>query len=94
MIHLTAALHHFSRCTGVPAGDILGSSRRAEIVAARHLYWLILRDKMGITYIGIADFCGVNHNTVVHGVNAVRDKLDIGDKLVCDLWELVEDIDV
>ena len=94
MIDLTAALYTFSRRTGVSAEAILGTARRAEIVAARQLFWLILRDKVGASWTRIADFCDVTHPSVLSGVKNAREKLEVCDKLVCDMWELVEDMEV
>lgn len=94
MIDFSAVLKDFSRRTGVSAESILGSSRREDIVAARHLLWHLLRDYGGATFAGIAEHFDATHPAILHGVKSVREKLEVGDKLVCEMWELVEDMEV
>jgi chromosomal replication initiation ATPase DnaA len=84
----------FSQRTGISTENILGRSRRVEIVAARQLYWLLLFDKAGFSPSEIANLNDVNHASVIHGVRMAREKLEVGDRLICDLWELVKDIEV
>jgi chromosomal replication initiation ATPase DnaA len=89
----TAMILDFSHRTGVAVEDILGSSRRAHIVAVRQLYWKFLRDEAKFSFSEIANLCDVNHSSVIHGVRMAREKIEVGDKLILQLWELVKDVE-
>ena len=94
MIDFSAIASDFSNRTGIAVEDILGSNREMEVVAARHLLWHLLRDKTGATYSRIGRHFGRKHPAVIHGVKSVRSKLEIDDKIMGALWELVEDMEV
>ena len=94
MIDFSAIVSDFSNRTGIAVEDILGSSRKMEVVAARHLLWHLLSDKTGASYTRIGKHFGRKHPAVIHGVKSVRSKLEIDDKIVGALWELVEDMEV
>ena len=87
-------IEDFSIRTGIAIDDILGSSRRAEIVAVRQLYWKFLHDNAGFSKSQIANLCDVSHVTVIHGIRAARERLEVGDKMACRLWNLVKDVEV
>ncbi len=57
----------------VPATELLGSSRKKEIVFPRQICWLLCKDvlKMSFEAIG-ADFGGKNHTTIMHGTRKIR----------------------
>lgn len=57
----------------VPATDLLGTSRRQEIVYPRQICWLLCKDvlKMSLEAIGEA-FGGKNHTTIMHGVKKIE----------------------
>ena len=58
----------------VPATDLLGSSRKQDIVFPRQVAWLLCKDvlKMSLESIGEA-FGGKNHTTIMHGIKKIQD---------------------
>jgi chromosomal replication initiator protein len=56
----------------IPATDILGSSRKREILFPRQLCWLLCKDILKMSYEAIGrDFGGKNHTTIMHGIRKV-----------------------
>ena len=57
----------------VPPTDLLGTSRKQEIVFPRQLCWLLCKDvlKMSLESIGEA-FGGKNHTTIMHGIRKIK----------------------
>ncbi len=82
----------FARLSGFSTGEILGDSRRAELVAARHLYWLFLHRRAGFSVQEISDLCGRTRATIIHGLRTARERIEIGDKKTIEVWEKVKDI--
>ena len=58
---------HVSDLTGIPVDMILGTSRKANVKAARHLTWFIARQQ-GMSLPQIAAASGHDHSTVLHGI--------------------------
>ncbi|MCF7847160.1 MAG: chromosomal replication initiator protein DnaA [Candidatus Gracilibacteria bacterium] len=57
-----------------PATDLLGASRKKEIVYPRQIAWLLCKDVLRMSYEAIGeDFGGKNHTTIMHGVRKMRD---------------------
>jgi chromosomal replication initiator protein len=58
----------------VPATDLLGTSRKQEIVFPRQIAWLLCKDvlKMSLEGIGAA-FGGKNHTTIMHGIRKIQE---------------------
>ncbi|MEA5061842.1 MAG: hypothetical protein VB054_00720 [Petrimonas sp.] len=82
----------FSNKTGFSVEDILGGSRKMELVAARQLYWKLLR-KNGFSLLEIANITGFGHANVTHGIRVASERLEIKDAVTCSIWEKVKDID-
>ncbi|MCF7812415.1 chromosomal replication initiator protein DnaA [Candidatus Gracilibacteria bacterium] len=56
----------------VPATDLLGNSRKKEIVFPRQMCWLLCKDILKMSYEAIGhDFGGKNHTTVMHGIKKI-----------------------
>lgn len=81
----------FAARTGYTVEDILGESRKQELVAARQLYWKLLRHH-GFSIEEIARLSDFNHATVLHGVRVATERLEVGDKIACEAWEKVKDV--
>ncbi|HEY5714560.1 MAG TPA: chromosomal replication initiator protein DnaA [Candidatus Gracilibacteria bacterium] len=67
---ITAVSEYFQ----VPATDLLGTSRKQEIVLPRQICWLLCKEllKMSLEAIGEA-FGGKNHTTIMHGIKKVKE---------------------
>ncbi len=58
----------------VPATDLLGTSRKKEIVFPRQLSWLLCKDVLGMSLEAIGEtFGGKNHTTIMHGIKKIKD---------------------
>lgn len=84
-------ISEFSRMIGFSVDEILGESRKQEIVAARQLYWKVLRDA-GFTFEEIASLCGMSHATVIHGVRVATERIEIADSITMGVWNKVREI--
>lgn len=57
----------------IPATELLGSSRKAEIVLPRQICWLLCKDVLRMSYELIGkNFGGKNHTTVMHGIKKIK----------------------
>lgn len=57
----------------IPATDLLGISRKKEIVIARQTAWLLCKEVLKMSYESIGRaFNGKNHTTVMHGIKKVE----------------------
>lgn len=65
MLEAIAAEH------GMPASPVSGRSRDAEVVRARHAWWVALRS-LGWSYQAIGAVVGVDHTTVLVAVRRVE----------------------
>lgn len=79
----------FSTLSGVSVEELLGRSRKAEIVTARQLYWKLLHDELDYSFVRIAQLNERDHSTVSQGVRHVEALLESGDKYAAELWERV-----
>lgn len=75
-------LQVISSVMGIPVEDILGRSRKAEIVEARHLAFYFLRKKYILSE--IAEIIKRDHSSVVHGIKRIESFLSIGDKRITE----------
>lgn len=60
--------------------DLMSKTRRRSIVTARNAFYYILKTQYGVTYQEIGYVFDKNHATIIHGVKATRNLLDIGDR--------------
>lgn len=60
---------------GINPEDIMGKSRRREIVNARFEVFYRLRVELAFSYKKISHLMKKDHTTVLHGVNKIRQKL-------------------
>ena len=57
----------------IPATDLLGTSRKQEVVFPRQISWLLCKDVLKMSFEGIGTaFGGKNHTTIMHGVKKVE----------------------
>lgn len=64
-----------SRQTGIPVEDIMGYSRRPEIVMARHgAIWLI-RDRLGWSLMRLGRFFNRDHSTIHRALRRVEQRM-------------------
>ncbi len=57
----------------IPATDLLGKSRKQEIVTARQISWLLCKEILKMSYESIGQaFNGKNHTTVMHGIKKIE----------------------
>ena len=56
--------------------DLLGTSRKAELVLARHIAMYLLRDSLGIQLEKVGELMGGrDHSTVMHAVEKMEDEM-------------------
>ena len=57
----------------VEATELLGTSRKQEIVLPRQICWLLCKELLKMSYETIGkDFGGKNHTTIMHGIKKVK----------------------
>ena len=57
----------------LPATELLGISRKKEIVFPRQICWLLCKDVLKMSFEAIGeDFGGKNHTTIMHGIRKIR----------------------
>ena len=81
----------FAEKTGFPVDDILSYSRKMELVAARQLYWKLLREN-GFSLEQIANLSGYSHANVLQGIRVANERLEVKDKIACAMWKKVKDV--
>ena len=58
----------------IPATDLLGHSRKQEVVFLRQIAWLLCKDMLKRSFEAIGkDFGGKNHTTIMHGIRKIKD---------------------
>lgn len=77
---LTACAGHF----GVTKRALLGRSKVAHVVLARHLSMFLLRERLGLSYpaLGVA-LGGLDHTSAMHAVRRISEASRSGDPVVC-----------
>lgn len=80
-----------SDCTGISKQDILGKSRKREIVSARSciMYLARKRNYGTLKQIGLF-FEGRDHTTVINAVQTVQSYVDIGDKEILSILKALK----
>lgn len=68
----------FSKITGFSVAEILGESRKADLVTARHIYWLLMT-KSGYSMNEVACLNNRVHATIHIALLRIKDLLDIKD---------------
>lgn len=57
--------------------DLLGSSRKADLVEARHITMFLLRDSLGLQFTKVGELMGGrDHTTVMHAVEKMKDEIE------------------
>ena len=64
-----------SQQTYIPAKDILGRSRRAEFVDARHMLIYFIYKKAGLPVMAIARHFNLTHGAVIHALKNISYRL-------------------
>ena len=59
---------------GVNVNDVMKKIRKSELVKVRHLYSAILRKYYGFSYPKIGEIMGKDHTTIIHSVDAFRNR--------------------
>ena len=83
-------LETYASKTGISVSEIESKSRKKETVTARHVYWFYLKSK-GFGYNEIARMFNRNHATVFHGINKIRDFIELKDCYVERYLRAIED---
>ena len=69
--HILAAC---STMFGLSTEDIIGTSRRRQLVTARHIAMYVMRDLTDLSFPAIAtEFGNRDHTTVIHAVNKIKE---------------------
>jgi chromosomal replication initiator protein len=62
--------------------DLVGKSRKAELVKARHIAMYLLREELGTQLTKVGDlFGGRDHTTVMHAVEKIKQEVDINQEV-------------
>ena len=56
----------------VPATDLLGTSRKKELVFPRQICWLLCKSVLNMSFDSIGESFEKNHTTIMHGVNKIQ----------------------
>ena len=68
-------IRRVSKVTGVEEGQIVGQSRRAEIVEARQTSIYLCRELLGTSLASIGmHFSGRDHTTILHACKVIEEK--------------------
>ena len=72
---------------GVSEEQLASRTRVREIVSARHMFYKIGRDTLGMTYKTLGSTLtrgrkGYDHSTVMHAIDAINDLMSIKDEIV------------
>jgi chromosomal replication initiation ATPase DnaA len=59
---------------GVNVNDVMKKVRKSELVKVRHMYSAILRKYYGFSYPKIAEIMDKDHTTIIHSVDAFRNR--------------------
>jgi chromosomal replication initiation ATPase DnaA len=79
----------------IPATEILGTSRKKEIVFPRQICWLLCKDVLKMSFEAIGDdFGGKNHTTIMHGTRKIRDLSRTDNQTARHLHALKKDLGV
>jgi chromosomal replication initiator protein len=71
--------------------DILGTSRKRNIVRARQLLMYLAKEELDWTYERIGEFCGgKNHATVIHAIKTMKKLIRSDEYLKADYVKLKE----
>ena len=69
--------HILTACStmfGISIDDIIGTSRRRQLVTARHIAMYVMRDLTDLSFPAIAaEFGDRDHTTVIHAVNKIKE---------------------
>lgn len=78
--------------TKIPFNKLIGQTRVRDIVEVRHvLMYLIFKNYPGMTLKKIGSYFGNrDHSSVIHAVDKVTDLLEIGDRRILDLINILK----
>ena len=84
---LSRILRTVSKFYGVSTEDIKRNDRREHVKSARYMFWYICNE-LGYTLNEMALFIDKDRNTARHGIEMVKDSIDITQKLTYDkmIW--------
>ena len=77
--------------TGIPIVELIGKTRRRDIVMARHCVMWIMRKKQHMTLSMIGKVFDRDHTSVIHGITKVNDYLDTHDEVYLPIHNKIVD---
>lgn len=87
VISLVARLHEYKN------KDLLGTSRKAELVRARHIAFYVLRKEMGLTLERVAEMMGNrDHTTIMHGIEKIEREFAINQEVREQVMKVKQEI--
>lgn len=79
----------------VPATELLGKSRKAEIVLPRQICWFLCKEVLKMSYEKIGkDFGGKNHTTILHGIKKIQKLIRTDSAMARHIHALRKDLGV
>lgn len=79
----------FSKITGVPVADLLGTSRKSPLKDYRHVYWWLL-NHTGFSCVRIARMNERTNATVSKALSLVKAQIQQNDKVIAGIFEKVK----
>jgi hypothetical protein len=81
MIDLLGVAKAVEELSGLTMEEIRRKDRRRKVVMARHVFMYLARTNMDVSLCAIARFLGVDHTTVINGINRIQNMIDTNDEL-------------
>jgi chromosomal replication initiation ATPase DnaA len=75
--------------SGESENAIRGNLRYRNLVLARHIYFYIARNIMGLKLVEIGQYIGRDHTTVMHGLNRIGDMVFTKDVTTLNMLDQV-----
>lgn len=89
--HMDAVIVVFCARCGITRTELSERTRRADIVALRQMCCYVLR-KNNFSNAKIGAALGFDHATVIHSARVVAEKLEVGDRVLTEIFEKVKDL--
>lgn len=83
----------FCECKGLDRDCIMGMDKREVVRTARHMLYLILRDKCGISSYKLASLFGRARRNIVRSISVMKNHISIYQDVYAEYHALVKKIE-
>ena len=91
--HVIMPAEILAKCSemfGIPVDEIIGTSRRRQLVTARHIAMYVMRELTELSFPAIASkFGDRDHTTVIHAVNKIKDLMSERQQIYEQVTQLI-----